>query len=73
MKTAAAAAPTRPRPALRPEAAPVDSGSVAELVAEVRRDSGTDMPPVGWMTRDELGAPVLAMGETVPTLLMVVG
>ena len=73
MKTAAAAAPTRPRPALRPEAAPVDSGRVLELVAEERRDSGTVMLPVGWMTRVELGAPVLATGEAVPTLLTLVG
>lgn len=68
MKTAAATAPARPKPALRAEAAPVDSGGPVEVpegappvgvpaVAVVLSDSGIVMLLVGYTTV-ELAWPV---------------
>jgi hypothetical protein len=65
MRASAAAAPTRPAPALRPAAALVVACAGAERVAEpvalMRRLLGTDMERVGWTSVAlPAGAPVLA-------------
>jgi hypothetical protein len=77
MKAKAAAAPARPRPALRPDAAPVDSGRPADLVDDAplgRREPGTVMLLVGMMMVElPAGMPVLiAAGAEEGLVTMVV-
>jgi len=77
MKAKAAKAPARPKPALRPDAAPVDSGRPADLVEDApvgRREAGTVMLLVGMMMVElPAGMPVLiAAGAEEGLVTMVV-